>query len=130
LRILQLWNHSRTSQRFKEPEGSESCLQEPTTNTYPNPDESSAYSSSNFFKIRFNIILRPMPRVLAISFLPASSPIYIYIYIYTHTLPPLWFSGQSSWPQIRRPGFDSRHYQKKKVVGLERGALSLVSTTE
>jgi hypothetical protein len=28
------------------------------------------------------------------------------------------------------PGFDSRHYQKKKVVGLERGPLSLVSTTE
>jgi hypothetical protein len=26
------------------------------------------------------------------------------------------------------PGFDSRHYQKKKVMGLERGALSLVST--
>jgi hypothetical protein len=25
---------------------------------------------------------------------------------------------------------DSRHYQKKKVVGLERGPLSLVSTTE
>jgi hypothetical protein len=38
---------------------------------------------------------------------------------------PLWSSGQSSWLQIRRPGFDSRHYQifwKKKnktVVGLE-----------
>jgi hypothetical protein len=32
--------------------------------------------------------------------------------------------------QIRRLGFDSRHYQKKKVVGLERGSLSLVSTTE
>jgi hypothetical protein len=31
---------------------------------------------------------------------------------------------------IRRHGFDSRHYQKKKVMGLERGALSLVSTTE
>jgi hypothetical protein len=29
----------------------------------------------------------------------------------------------------RGPGFDSRHY-KKKVVGLERGSLSLVSTTE
>jgi hypothetical protein len=44
----------------------------------------------------------------------------------------LWSSGQSSWLQIRRPGFDSRHYQKKKkkVVGLERGPLSLVSTTE
>jgi hypothetical protein len=39
--------------------------------------------------------------------------------------PPLWSSGQSSW----RPGFDSRHY-KKKVMGLERGPLSLVSTTE
>jgi hypothetical protein len=44
--------------------------------------------------------------------------------------PPLWPSGQSSWLQIRRPGLDSRHYQKKKVVGLERGPLSLVSTTE
>jgi hypothetical protein len=43
--------------------------------------------------------------------------------------PPLWSSGQRSWLQIRRPGFDSRHYQKK-VVGLERGQLSLVSTTE
>jgi hypothetical protein len=28
------------------------------------------------------------------------------------------------------PGFDSRHYQGKKVAGLERGPLSLVSTTE
>jgi hypothetical protein len=28
--------------------------------------------------------------------------------------PPLWSSGQSSWLKIRRPGFDSRHYQKKK----------------
>jgi hypothetical protein len=47
-----------------------------------------------------------------------------------HEGPPLWSSGQSSWLQIRRPGFDSRHYQKKKVLGLERGPLSLVSTTE
>jgi hypothetical protein len=44
--------------------------------------------------------------------------------------PPLWSSGQSSWLQIRRPGFDSRYYQKKKVVGLERGPLSLVSTIQ
>jgi hypothetical protein len=28
--------------------------------------------------------------------------------------PPLWSSGQSSWLQIRRPGFDSLHYQEKK----------------
>jgi hypothetical protein len=53
--------------------------------------------------------------------------------------PPLWSCGQSSWLQIRRPGFDSRHYQifqekkkkrRKTVVGLEQGPLSLVSTTE
>jgi hypothetical protein len=44
---------------------------------------------------------------------------------------------QWSWLQIRSPGFDSRHYQiflkkekGKQVVGLERGPLSLVSTTE
>jgi hypothetical protein len=43
--------------------------------------------------------------------------------------PPLWSSGQSSWLQIRRLGFDSRHY-KKKVVGLEQGPLILMSTTE
>jgi hypothetical protein len=30
--------------------------------------------------------------------------------------PPLWSSDQSSWLQIRRPGFDSGQYQKKKVV--------------
>jgi hypothetical protein len=42
----------------------------------------------------------------------------------------MWSSGQSSWLQIRRPGFDSWHYQKKKVVDLERGPLSFVSTTE
>jgi hypothetical protein len=31
---------------------------------------------------------------------------------------------------VQRPGFDSRRYQIfREVVGLERGALSLVSTT-
>jgi hypothetical protein len=46
-------------------------------------------------------------------------------------VPPLWFSGQSSWMQIERSGFDSRRYQVFwVVVGLERGPLSLVSTTE
>jgi hypothetical protein len=43
----------------------------------------------------------------------------------------LWFSGQSSWLQIQRSGFDSQHYQVFwEVVGLERGPLSLVSTIE
>jgi hypothetical protein len=35
---------------------------------------------------------------------------------------PLWSSGQSSWLQIRRPGFNSRHYQKKKSSGSGTGS--------
>jgi hypothetical protein len=38
---------------------------------------------------------------------------YIFSTIYGASRPPLWSSGQSSWLQIRMPGFDSRHYQKK-----------------
>jgi hypothetical protein len=45
--------------------------------------------------------------------------------------PLLWSSGQSSWLQIQRSGFDSRRYQIFwEVVGLERGPLSLVRTIE
>jgi hypothetical protein len=45
--------------------------------------------------------------------------------------PPLWARGQSSWLQIQRSGFDYRRYHIFwEVVGLERGPLSLVSTTE
>jgi hypothetical protein len=45
--------------------------------------------------------------------------------------PPLWSSGQSSWLQIQRSGFDSRRYQIFwEVVGLERSPLGLVSTVE
>jgi hypothetical protein len=40
-------------------------------------------------------------------------------------------SGQISWLQILRSGFDSRRYQIfREVVGLVRGLLSLVTTTE
>jgi hypothetical protein len=56
---------------------------------------------------------------------------WIYICYVEESRPPLWSSGQSSWLQILRPGFDSRRYQIFwDVVGLERGPLSLVSTTE
>jgi hypothetical protein len=45
--------------------------------------------------------------------------------------PPMWSSGHSSWLQVQRTGFDSRHYQIFwEVVGLERGPLSLVTTIE
>jgi hypothetical protein len=44
---------------------------------------------------------------------------------------PLWSSDQSSWLQIQGSGFDSQRYQISwEVVGLERGPLSLLSTTE
>jgi hypothetical protein len=39
--------------------------------------------------------------------------------------PPVWSSGQSSWLQIQRSGFDFRRYQIFwEVVGLERGPIS------
>jgi hypothetical protein len=45
--------------------------------------------------------------------------------------PPLWSSGQSSWLQIQRSGFDSRRYKISwEVKDLERGPLSLMSSTE
>jgi hypothetical protein len=43
----------------------------------------------------------------------------------------LWSSGQSSWLQIQRSGFDFRRYQIFwEVVGLERGPVSFVRTIE
>jgi hypothetical protein len=43
----------------------------------------------------------------------------------------VWSNGQSSWLQIQRSGFDSRHYQIFwEVVYLEQGPLSLVSAME
>jgi hypothetical protein len=45
--------------------------------------------------------------------------------------PPLWSSGQNFWLQIQRPGCDSQRYQIFwGVVGLERGPLVLVRTSE
>jgi hypothetical protein len=56
---------------------------------------------------------------------------WIYICYVEESRPPLWSSGQSSWLQIQRSGFDSRSYQIFwEVVGLERGPLSPVSTTQ
>jgi hypothetical protein len=58
LRSCQLCSHSRTSQHFREPEGSSSCSQEPSTGPYPEPDRSSPYPSY-LFKIYFNIVHPP-----------------------------------------------------------------------
>jgi hypothetical protein len=43
---------------------------------------------------------------------------------------PLLSSGQSSWLQIRRSRIRFPSTTRKKLVGLERGPLSLASTTE
>jgi hypothetical protein len=89
-----------------------------------------------FFQLKETLLKCFIPpdswvRITAIQFF------FLYVIIGPLTLklvilnrgPPLWSIGQSFWLQIRRPGFDSWHYHKK-VVGLERGPLSLVSTTE
>jgi hypothetical protein len=56
---------------------------------------------------------------------------WIYIWYVEESRPPLWSIGQSSWLQIQRSGSDSRRYQILwEVLGLERGPLSIVSTTE
>jgi hypothetical protein len=56
---------------------------------------------------------------------------WIYICYVEESRPLLWSSGQSSWLQIQRSCLDSRRYQLFwEVVCLERGPLSLVSTTE
>jgi hypothetical protein len=54
---------------------------------------------------------------------------YILVCYVEESRPPLWPSGQSSWLQIQRSGFDSLRYQIfSQIVSLERGPLSLVST--
>jgi hypothetical protein len=56
---------------------------------------------------------------------------FYFISVYGLLWPPLWSSRQSSWLQTQRSGFDSRRYHISwEIVGLERGPLSLVSTTE
>jgi hypothetical protein len=56
---------------------------------------------------------------------------WIYICYVEESRPPLWSSGQSSWLQIQCSRFDSRRCQIFwEVMGLDRGLLSLVSTTE
>jgi hypothetical protein len=53
------------------------------------------------------------------------------LYFYGHMSgPPLRSSGQSSWLQIQGSRVRFPALPEKKVVGLERGPLSFVSTTE
>jgi hypothetical protein len=75
------------------------CSQEPATGPYLEAVKYSSFLKYYFFKIHINIILR-------------SALLYIR---------QLWSSGQSSWLQIQRSGFDFRYYQIFwEVVSLER----------
>jgi hypothetical protein len=45
----------------------------------------------------------------------------VFVWFVIEMRPPLWSSGQGSWLQIQRSGFDSRHYQIFwEVVRLDR----------
>jgi hypothetical protein len=58
-------------------------------------------------------------------------PIFKYFEALLQHWPSLWSSGESFWLQIQRSEFNYRRYQILwQVVGLERGPLSHVSTTE
>lgn len=47
---------------FMEPEGSVPCLQDPTTSTFPEPNESNPHHSLCFSKFYFNVILSSVLR--------------------------------------------------------------------
>jgi hypothetical protein len=69
--------------------------------------------------------------IVILAFLQRGDWLSIYSIVFKHRGPPLCSSGQSSLIHIQTSGFDSQYYQIFwEVVGLERGPLSLVSTTE
>jgi hypothetical protein len=60
-----------------------------------------------------------------------NEPIMKFTIIYVHLCPPLWSNDQSFWLQIQRSGFASQPYHIFwELMGLERGLLSVISTTE
>jgi hypothetical protein len=110
-----------------KPEGSLPNSQEPSTGFYPQPDQSSKHRPI-LSTILSNILNTYVMTFLAVSFLQALSSIDS---VFIRGRLPLRSTGQSSWLQIQRSGFDYRRYHIfREVVGLERGPLSLESTSE
>jgi hypothetical protein len=119
-----------------EPEGSLPNSQELSTCLYPEPDQSSPHHPilTNPMELRTT---REIPSVWTLDSFPTVYGTRRFVTEFTRALQPvsilqpLWCSGQSSWLQIQRSGFGSRRYHiLREVVGLERGPLSLVSTSE
>jgi hypothetical protein len=90
-------------------------------------------SKHTLLKIHFNIMLSS-PNIYRLCLLISHSLSFsfqdcILLPNFNHAL--LWSSGQSSWLQIHRSGFDSRRYHIFwEVVGLEPGPLSLLRIIE
>jgi hypothetical protein len=88
------------------------------------------------YLIRFNLVEPPFD-ILCFRFSPLLDGQFqlswsiISVLNFLYLWPPVWSSGDSSWLQIQRSGFDSWRYQIfLEVVGLEPGRLSLMSTIE
>jgi hypothetical protein len=71
----------------------------------------SAKLVSTFVDGGFNVVSVTDRYARILGFLNRSR--YFFFQVAPQLWPPLFSSGKSSWLHIRRPGFDSRHYQKK-----------------
>ena len=73
-------SQSRNSPHFLEPEGSSPHSQVPSTCPYPEPDQSSLYTTPHFLEIHLNFILPSAPSFskwsLSLRF-PHQNPVYI-----------------------------------------------------
>jgi hypothetical protein len=84
-----------------------------------------------FHRLSFHLLSCRLSDFILLYFRTVTLYLLIFVPWLLHSLPPLWSSGQSSWLQIQKSGFDSLRYQMfREVMGLERGPLSLVSTIE
>jgi hypothetical protein len=129
-RHLSLWRIALESStdlnHFLSSEGSTRLINVPIRiirKAHSDPDEFNLTPFIYFFLIHFTSLL--------VCVYILSQFVRVLLFSITFLGPPLWSSGQSSWLQIQRSGCDSRRYHISwEAVGLERGPLSLVTTTE
>jgi hypothetical protein len=90
-----------------------------------------SYKFSGWITNSTSQLLQPNPRIILWIMVETPSISLSIHSLFTTIWLSLWSSGQDSWLQIHRSGFDSWHYQIFwEVVGLERGPLNLVGTSE
>jgi hypothetical protein len=90
MRIYPVFNSSRNSSHFMEPEGSLPQSQVANTCPYPEPARSSLCPTSHFLKIHLNIILPSTPGspkwLISLRF-PHQSPVYASPLLHTSYIP-------------------------------------------